>query len=579
MQRIEQVTYRIPLDGQWRVISNAWLREKETSSPREYAEWDHYIAEGQKNPLSLFLAHGRKRSEGTNDGLAVVNDWEHDLIAVTAPLQTGKSYLGAAYCLFRSIPCAPDWPCFVQHGVQYREWAGPKILVVASYSWDNVSVVWEVYRSLLPRRELGPYAPMWGAFPGEKGKAREVAFNNFTKVIRLQGGTQIVLLCYTQSLVHFQTRQCDIAHADEQPPEAHFDGLSDRQQARGDYTPIIVTATPYILPERPHDTGAQGWLVKKILQGTATKGRKVAHYRIGMEDVPDCIVSAEKKRTSYIRNVKEPEELHDEKRVRAGRAAYYGEPEVGGGLVLSEWNDDLHFIEPFDVRSHSPSYYRMIDHGNEPCAALLFAVFPWGDAVAFAEYYEFGKTIGPNAIAIVEELSKNRRVKVDEFEERGQIWPIYNEVYTTHYFVTSELDGRSFHTRSTETIRPIGALYRQFGLTVTAASMNKNLVDLLHQWLALEKGRPHINHRLGRKYRTDLAAYGSPRLYAFSTLRNFRSEISNWAINPRTDRPVDGDDHLMSCLLFFAARDRPYLGYNPGAEEGVQRVRSDYTNY
>ena len=574
MTRYQQVQYKVPVGGKWKLFDDKLIVAAEKRGD-PLGKWaDERITAMQKNPLAFYLPHGRPRADGSNDGVAMLSDWEHDLILLTAPNQVGKTYSMAAKIGMLCGESDSSWPIFSEHGVKPPEWTGPKQIIIASYSLDNVNVVIQTYFEILPREWLGHYSPHWGCFKGEQGNQKEVSFHGHTKTIKLTTDTELVLLCYTQNLTHFETRQADAAHLDEQAKEEQFDGVAARQRTRGDFTPIYMSLTGYCLPDRP-DTGAQGWINQKIAKGTSDKGRKIAQYKIAMEDVPDVIVSKAKKQEAYRQWVEEPQALHDELRIRQGVARYYGGWEEGGGLVLSEWNDAIHVIAPFDIWKYKPTLFREVDHGKVPCAALLFAVLPWGDAVMFKEYYEFDHTIGDNARRIVEDFCGNKRVKVDEFTEDGQTWPVYQEEFTTMGFLASEVDGRSFARKSEETNRTIGSLYQQFGLTCVPASCEHNLLDNLHQWLGLDKTRVHINIRLGRPPTDETTLYGAPRLYAFSGLPRLLSEVLGYCINQKTGKPIDKDDHLISCMRQFVAYDRPYLGdYGMDRDDKEESVKS-----
>jgi len=323
-------------------------------------------------------------------------------------------------------------------------------------------------------------------------------------------------------------------------------------------TPIICTLTGHKVPERP-DTGAAGWMKRKVLDQGITKGRTFAHYHIAMADVPDAIMPASKKLAARIQWVDEPTRLHDEKKLREGEAKYWGGWEVGGGIVLSEWNPDFHWIAPFDVFKFQPTLYRMIDHGQNPCAAGWFAVLPWGDTVMFQEYYEFGKNIYNNAEGIVAR-SGNERKELDWGD--GHI--VYEEVMVKMDFRASELDCRSFAKKADESGKPIGRVYNESGLFCTPASgiqdrkgtdkAEGGLIPLLKEQLAIRKNLLHIDYRLKRNRDESLRVLGAPKFYVFNTCRNLKMEIESWTGEPKQA------DHLVSVTKFMFATDRPYLG-------------------
>jgi hypothetical protein len=99
------------------------------------------------------------------------------------------------------------------------------------------------------------------------------------------------------------------------------------------------------------------------------------------------------------------------------------------------------------------------------------------------------------------------------------------------------------------------------------------LISMLCQWFEMDKQRKHIDWKLGRKYPSVCTKVGAPAMYAFNNLVNLKKEIEGWTINQKTGRPVDKDDHLVSCLKFFTGRERPYLG-DYGVDE-EQEVKPD----
>ena len=571
MLRYQTQDYIIPVKGQWIRIFDAELREMETSDRKKYNMWDDYIHRVQKNPLAFFLPHGKPRKDGGNDGLAMINDMVHDLVLMIAPNQTGKSFAGAAYTALRCIPCDPNWPIFKQHGVIHVPFKGPQKVIVSSYSWDEVNTVWETYKKILPREMLGPYSPFWGHFKGENTKHKDLRFHNATKKVRLECDTEFTFLSYVQSLTHWEGKQCDIAHLDEQCPEDKFDALTARMITRGGssgFTPICMTLTGHVIPERP-DTGAAGWIKKKVIDQHLTKGRKVAQYSIRIEDVPDVIISKEKKRKMYIQWVEEPKRLHHEGKLREAEARYWGGWEVGGGVVLSEWNADYHWIEPFDVFAYKPTLYRMIDHGQKPCAAGVFAVMPWGDSILIQEYYEYGKNIYDNARDIVKWCGN----QVKECENMG--WSdetkTYEEVFQKMEFRASELDTRSFAARTEggtpgQPPKTIGQLYNEYGCWCTPSTgkhnynnnskkdPNQGVIPLLKDALAIRPELTHIDYRLKRPRDESVRSYGAPKLYVFSSCPNTRREVEGWI------GAKDDVDDMVSCLKMFSSRERPYLG-------------------
>ena len=176
----------------------------------------------------------------------------------------GKSVLGAAWTGLRILPMDKHDPIFTETPVIYHEWTGPKKWVVASYSWDNVTTVWERYQEFFPRHELRNYSPNWGKYPGEEGRARTLTFGDGrTKKCELDCGSVLYFRCYTQQQMHWEGFEADGAHFDEQVPHEKFVGWQRGITTRGDYSPACMTLTGHVLDDRP-DTGAGGWIKRSL---------------------------------------------------------------------------------------------------------------------------------------------------------------------------------------------------------------------------------------------------------------------------------------------------------------------------
>ena len=491
--------YKIPIGGEWRTISDKWMRDVLLEeSVEDYVALDQLIYSYQINPLSFCLPHGAPRKDRhKNDGIAFINDRVSELMTVTAGSQLGKSWIGACKMAMHICPTDPDWPCFKEHGIDWHEWAGPQKAIVASLKFEpNVRIVWETYMQILPRHELGDLAPSYGSFPGEKGTGRRLNFKSGSQVVQLTCGSEITLLSYHQNINSFESMQADIAHCDEQPKESQYDAIAARQRTRGDYTPIFSTMTPIMIDGRA-DTGASGFLAKDVMNRKEAKGRKVANYKITVDSMPDAFMSKTKKEQMYNECIAEPMATNDDVQLRHGRARYYGEPEVGGGGIIAAFNPEVHMIEPFEIEKFRPTWMRFLDHGTKPCACLEVAMMPWGDFVVTKEYYEWNPSTRVHAQRLVEEFCGNERVQVSTYEEQGATWPVYEENCTNKQYYVSECDINSFNSPSNGSSLSIGQVYNQNGFRCSPSGNphreQHGTIDILNDMFALDKARTHIN--------------------------------------------------------------------------------------
>jgi len=558
--------YVLPIGGEWRRITDKWMRDElAVESPEDYIALDELIYQCQINPLAYSLCHGAPRKDKhKNDGIAFVNDRTAELITLTAGSQLGKTYMGAIKMAMHLIPTDPEWPCFKEHGLEWHEWGGPQKAIVASLKFEpNVRIVWETYLQILPRSELGNLAPSYGSFLGEHGNGRVLGFRQGTQVVKLACGSEITLLSYHQNINSFESMQADLAHCDEQPKEAQYNAIAARQRTRGDYTPIMATLTPIIIDGRA-DTGASGFLAKDVMGKKVAKGRKVANYKITVDSMPDVFMSKEKKAQMYEECIGEPTRLNNDAQLRHGKARYYGEPEVGGGGILSAFNPEVHMIEPFDIAKFRPTFMRFVDHGTKPCAGINVALMPWGDYVVFDEYYEWNPSTRVHARQLVEDFCGNKRIQVSTHHEDGATFPIYQEQCTNREYYISELDGNSFNSPSLVSNLSIGRIYNQNGFRCSPASHphreKQGVVDILKDMFALDPERKHINERLGRPVPDVAQKSGAPVIYMFNHMKNAKSEIEGWTQDEKTGKANDFDDHILSCFCFMCCKPRRYMG-------------------
>ena len=567
----------------------AW--HKEGGAARERAAWlrQRYL-DFLRCPIKFMLPHGKARGDRFgNDGVACLSDHEHQLLAVFGVNQGGKTYLGAAFVILRSMLTHRDWPIFAESGVDYHEWAGPREVMVATSGTKNMKAVWGAYRELLPRDLLGPYSPGYpmkilGETEDLYGRRRFLNFGDGKpKDLTLTNGTHFNFFFYKSPDDVFASCQADLVHFDEQGPVSKIEETSQRLTTRRteEFLPqMIATLTPHVVPDRPEETGAAGWICRDVWDkmrvetkpdGTVVRtgrwsGYKTVGYQIPMDGVPDAIIHPETKRQKFEEWVAEPERNKNTRKIRAGRARYYAEPEVGGGLVYYMWDRNIHFIDPFDITQHRPCLYRHVDHGESPCAALWLALFPWGDVVAYREYYEFGLTIGPNAAGIIK-ASGNTRVRraTPGYEKDGVVVPRWDEVMEGEVYERTLLDGRSREQSSNIPGITIGDMYALFGLECEAAPCGHNFdkkdsdrgaVPLLRQWLLPDPEHTHILYRLFPEKYPKLKDVPGPRFYVFSSCQWFKNEIEGFL---NVEGRLKGDDHLMDCAKWFPANDPYYV--------------------
>lgn len=560
--------YKLAIDGVWNQdhidprfhnISDKSLdaMDKGNKSDREMSAWlRHEIVQQQINPMATFLPHGvpyhRKPAKYAggrivlppsqypmkyrNDGVGFLNDWENDYVMLKAPRKTGKSLTGAVKMGLLMLDCDESWPIFSQKErwmVQHREFEGPKICIVASFSWSNVAELWEAYKEAWPREELGPYSPDWGKFPGETGKGKNLAFGDGRpKDIRpCKSGGRLIFLCYSQAQAIWENFKADAFHSDEQSPLNKLNAFEDGSRTRGDYTPVFFTWSGFALPERP-DTGLAGPMAK-MWSGKLKRGsKKIGRYNLDVPSTPDSIISKKKKGDLYDLYAN-PRIERDLKTERRGLAVYYPGDEPGAGLCFGPdvWQREYHVIDPLWDDDKTPAKYtkwRVIDYCDKKTTACpFFAVgplmLPNGKRIIAAFMYRLmyeTDILVKTAAERIIEMSHNVRERVeDDFDEMtSESLPRYKEIQCKEEFYSDLIDSRMGSMIASKATGELTIdMFARYGLSnIVPASGKKNggddgQISLLKDWMQLDYSLPHpfLKDEHGKP------KMGCPRLFLF----------------------------------------------------------------
>lgn len=589
--------HKFPYDGKWHVYTDERLREIGGSTESDIRE---HIAEYQDSPIKYFLPH--------SGGLGFCNDYTNGIVMLTAPTRCGKSAHGTVFGLMRTIPCSPDWHCFKKHGMVCPEYRGPRRLVISSYSWGNVEELWLEYQKWCPREMLGRYAQDWGRTEKEYGQPRVLSFSSGRpQRCPLADGSELIFLCDGQAQGAWEGKRWDDGHFDEQREREKFIGYLRGTANTEGLVQAGFTLTGHVLPERP-DTGASGWIKNELWDGKYTFGKTVGRYKISMEEVPDTVLSAERKVELYKQWVEEPRKNQDEETIRKAEARFYGGWESGSGLVISNFYPEHHIIPPYN-RLHpivkGATKYRGIDHGlTRPAAAAWAEIFPWGDMVVYREYYERGRIIPYHARRIVE-LSGNLIIEDGVYEDDEILEPYksFSEEIGEHgeEYEQSLMDGNSFATPAQERACTIGQLYQDCGLECSPAKMNKNFsksdpaggaIPRMKMWFDLDQNRPHIMHQFWKHKIISNELYESwlkdrhgewrsaPRIYFVSSLKWTFDELRTWAM--KNDKPEDKNNHIIGGALKYIIACEPYYvdkGYVPPDDYHAEERRGKYVSW
>ncbi|TXH12858.1 MAG: hypothetical protein E6R03_12225 [Hyphomicrobiaceae bacterium] len=481
----------------------------------------------KENPIQFFLPHG--------EGAGFLNDTRNDVMAIIAPNRTGKTTTAVVSTCLDLFPCDKDWPIFTrkQNAVHFREFRKPLQVGVATYNWVMMQrTLWPIIKSWIPKFELGEYAegrePNWRQNPS----------------IRLQSGSELFFFVYEQGQDAFESQALDRWLWDEQPDKAKFDGGDERTRTRLGLHRFALT--PHAVEGRP-DTGGGGWL-EDFLEGHNPMGHRIGKYRIMVPDVPDWVYPNEAKEQAKEKWVDGPRRTNNAKMIAEGKARYYGEWHRSSGLLLDDFDENVHVI-PYFKPDKSWTRYRGIDHGlSNPSACLCVAVSPENDIYAYAEYYEIG-VISENAERIVK-MAGNKLLDTGTIKTGNVVQRRQREQVVRTRFHRTVLDGRSYSGRDPNSTMTIGRLYEICGLKAEPASGadDATAYSIVKQYLVVDGER--INPVTKKK--------GSPRLFIMDSCPNLirqvkklqEKKVKGWNAD-RTERANKKDDHLVDCLKYI----------------------------
>ena len=606
--------YTIPVEGKWQTFTDADLERMERQDNKRMAAWLRgAVLRYQTNPLSHFLPHGvhwhnkpKKYAGGRvilpastyprpwdNDGVGFQNDWENDYVMLKAPRKTGKSLAGAVKAANLSLETHATWPCYSGQGgwlMRHRPWDGPTTGIVASFSWPNVSEVWEAYREIWPRDELGPFAPDYPRVDlGEpaNGRSRNMAFGDGRPKVFIpeKSGGRMIFMCYSQMQHVWENFKAKWLHADEQIPLNLLNAFEDGSRTMGDYTPVFFTWSGFSLPDRP-DTGMAGD-VARIWSGKLQRGSKtVGRYNLDVPSTPDVIIGKKKKKALYDLYAN-PDIVRDKKTERRGLAVYFPGDEPGAGLCFGPdvWQRDLHVINPLWADDKAPrdwTKWRVIDYADKKTTCCSwFAVGPirvpdYGSmtiAVLYRLLYESDMLVA-DVVERVIQMSHNTRIETEPLvDDRTQAtYKTFDEVQTGEQYFADIIDPRIAEQRKES--GTVLELFQRHGIRdITPAAGQKNAIQIpaFKDWLRIDWDKPHP----WKRNEAGELVKGCPRLFLFDGLtQGAIDEIEAMPADENGTRIIDESfpHDFIDTGKYWASDNPVYMGNWTDAGGGGQPV-------
>lgn len=190
----------------------------------------------------------------------------------------------------------------------------------------------------------------------------------------------------------------------------------------------------------------------------------------------------------------------------------YGRFAIGSGLVYSEFDINIHVIQPIELPKHYQDNISIDPGLNNPLSCHWYCVDEDGVVYVVAEHYEAGRDVAYHAKAI-EGISNRLNWKRDK---QGRL--------------TALIDSAA-NQKTLASAKSVVELFAQHNI-VANSRVNKDVFTGIN------------------KVKQYLSANGVPRLYIFANCVNLIREFKNyrWGDN---DRPNKVDDHAMDELRYY----------------------------
>lgn len=174
------------------------------------------------------------------------------------------------------------------------------------------------------------------------------------------------------------------------------------------------------------------------------------------------------------------------------RAFLYGDWDIFEGQYFSEWNRNIHVIDPPEIPSHW-NVYRVFDYGLDMLACYWIAVDTQGHSYVYKELYESNLIISAAAKKIIERTTEQENVILtyappDMWNRRQDTGKSAADVFAEHglHLVKSNNDRIQGWYNVKEWLQPIDVLDEQTGDTIKTARLKvasncHNLIRCLPQ--------------------------------------------------------------------------------------------------
>lgn len=353
-----------------------------------------------------------------------------------------------------------------------------------------VSLSYEVQREVAQSKILHYLDPSWiediVMLSGRKDSPEYGVIDHIVVRNVLGGLSRLVFKSVDQGREKFQGSSLDFVWFDEEPPQDIYDECRMRVlDRRGE---IWGTMTPL---------KGLSWVYEEIFLNV-TQNPEIWHIHIEWADNPFL----DKSEVALLNNTMSAESVESRR---------YGRFSTDSGLVYTEFDENIHVIEPFDIPLEWQDNISIDPGLNNPLACLFFGCDYDSNVYVVGEHYEAGRDIDYHVMQINELADKLNWHR----DSCGRLCSLIDSAASQ---------------RTLAGTRSVSELFYDKGIAVNT-KVNKELFTGIARVKEYLSARP-------------------AKLMIFSTCKNLIREIKGYWWS-KGDTPRKRDDHALDALRYY----------------------------
>lgn len=276
-----------------------------------------------------------------------------------------------------------------------KSWSARTKALLLALSYEGIQILL-LRRTLMELREnhVLPLMAQLDGIAKYNAEAKEFVFPNKSRI-------KLGYCSAESDVLQYQGQAYDVIFLEEATQFTEFqrDALVEINRSSGAmkqrFTPrMYYTANP----------GGVGhvWFKRLFIDKQYRQSEKPEHYTF----IPSTVYENEFLMTNNPEYVENLENLPEMRK----RAMLYGDWDVFEGQYFSEFNREIHVIEPFEIPDHWNRYVS-IDYGLDMFAAVFVAIDAQNRAFIYNEVYQSGLIVA-EAAQLLKEYIKDQNIKI-----------------------------------------------------------------------------------------------------------------------------------------------------------------------